>query len=240
MISALIASEDRIRPYVAWKSVKRLIADPAKTEEVFIIIDALKGKSVKRAVDRLSHGEEGRALLLEKPSIVNELGSLEFSLGDSLGSLYRKFIHSESISAQELINESEVSTYINYKTPDERWMGARLRDIHDLFHVVTRYGRDELGELCLLAFTNTLHFNRGIALVLFMGRRQYRRDHPQLPIDACLDEARVLAKNSAWLPGIWWEKKLHLPIDHVRESLGLAAPSIYFKTRSKIEKGVYG
>ena len=142
MISALIASEDRIRPYAAWNSVKRLIADPAKTEEVFIIIDALKGKSVKRAVDRLSHGEEGRALLLEKPSIVNELGNFELYLDDSLGSIYRKFIHSESISAEELINESEVSTYIKYKTPDERWMGGRLRDIHDLFHVVTRYGRD--------------------------------------------------------------------------------------------------
>ena len=51
MISALIASEDRIRPYVAWKSVKRLIFDPTRTEEVFIIIDALKGNSVKRAVD---------------------------------------------------------------------------------------------------------------------------------------------------------------------------------------------
>ena len=55
MISALIASEDRIRPYVAWKSVKRLISDPTRTEEVFIIIDALKGNSVKRAVDRLSN-----------------------------------------------------------------------------------------------------------------------------------------------------------------------------------------
>ena len=240
MISALIASENRIRPYVAWKSVKRLISDPTRTEEVFIIIDALKGNSVSRAVDRLSHCEEGRALLLEKPSIVNELGNLEFSLSDSLGSFYTEFIHSESISAEELINESEVSTYIRYKTLDEKWMGERLRDIHDLFHVVTRYGRDELGELCLLAFSNTLHFNRGIALVLFMGRRQYRRDHPQLPIDACLDEAKALAKNSAWLPGVWWEKKLHLPIDQVRDSLGLTDPSIYFKTLSKIEKGVYG
>ena len=240
MISALIASENRIRPYVAWKSVKRLISDPARTEEVFIIIDALKGNSVSRAVDRLSHCEEGRALLLEKPSIVNELGNLEFSLSDSLGSFYTEFIHSESISAEELINESEVSTYTGYKTLDEKWMGERLRDIHDLFHVVTGYGRDELGELCLLAFSNTLHFNRGIALVLFMGRRQYRRDHPQLPIDACLDEAKALAKNSAWLPGVWWEKKLHLPIDQVRDSLGLTDPSIYFKTLSKIEKGVYG
>ncbi len=240
MISALIASEDRIRPYVAWKSVKRLISDPTRTEEVFIIIDALKGNSVKRAVDRLSNGEEGRALLLEKPSIVNELGNLEFSSGDSLGSFYREFIHSESISAEELINESEVSTYINHKTLDERWMGERLRDIHDLFHVVTRYGRDELGELCLLAYTNTLHFNRGIALILFMGRRQYRRDHPHIPIDACLGEARMLAKNSAWLPGIWWEKKLYLSIDNVRESLGLADPTIYFMTRSKIDQGLYG
>jgi len=240
MISTWIALENRIRPYVAWKAVKRLIADPARTEEVFLIIDALKGKSVSRAVDRLSHDQEGRALLFEKPSIVDQLDDFEVSLSDSLGSLYREFINSESISAQELIDESEVSNHIKYKTLDEKWMAERLRDIHDLFHVVTRYGRDELGELCLLAFTNTLHFNRGIALVVFMGRRQYRRDHPQLPVDACLDEARTLARNSAWLPGVWWENRLHVPIDQVRKCLGLTHPTIYLKTRSKIEQGVYG
>ena len=32
-------------------------------------------------------------------------------------------------------------------------------------------------------------------------------------------------------------EKVALPIDNVRESLGLADPSIYFKTRSKIEQG---
>ena len=33
---------------------------------------------------------------------------------------------------------------------------TRQRDMHDLWHVLTEYGRDELGEACLLGFTTML------------------------------------------------------------------------------------
>lgn len=33
---------------------------------------------------------------------------------------------------------------------DEQWLANRLRDIHDLQHVLTGYGPDPLGELCLV------------------------------------------------------------------------------------------
>ena len=197
---------------------------------MFRIIDALKGSSASRAVERLAQNDENKALLINKPSILEALGACGIDSTDSLGSTYRKFVSTESISAEELINESKVSPYTGYRSLDEKWMGERLRDIHDLFHVITGYGRDALGELCLLAFTNAQHYNRGIALVIFMGRRQYLRDHPKLPIDACLDEARNLARKSLWLPGVSWEQKLELPIKQVREHCRLFHPVIYKRT----------
>ena len=41
--------------------------------------------------------------------------------------------------------------------------------MHDLWHVVTGYGRDELGEACLLAFTYAQNKNRGVGFIAFVG-----------------------------------------------------------------------
>ena len=54
--------------------------------------------------------------------------------------------------------------------------GKRLRDQHDLWHVVTGYGRDELGELCLLGFTYAQTKNRGVGLIVLVGFYQVLRN----------------------------------------------------------------
>ena len=77
---------------------------------------------------------------------------------ESNGDLIHNSMLSKKKPSEELINESKLSPYTGYRSLDERWMGERLRDIHDLFHVITGYGRDALGELCLLAFTNAQHY----------------------------------------------------------------------------------
>ncbi len=60
--------------------------------------------------------------------------------------------------------------------PQQRWYNARLRDMHDLWHVVTGYGRDSFGEACLLAFSYAQTRNRGIAFIAFFGTREIARE----------------------------------------------------------------
>ena len=50
---------------------------------------------------------------------------------------------------------------------DEIWLADRLRDIHDLQHVMTGYGRDPVGELSLLSFMKIKP--RIVASVLLSG-----------------------------------------------------------------------
>jgi hypothetical protein len=45
----------------------------------------------------------------------------------------------------------------------------RMRDAHDLTHILTGYGRDPLGELCLLAFMNRHSKNLGQLLIVAMS-----------------------------------------------------------------------
>ena len=113
-------------------------------------------------------------------------------------------------------------------------MRARgLRDIHDLQHVLSGYGRDELGELCLLGFMHAQTNNSGIAFIAFMGGRKYRKEWPDLPVDECAREGRAIGRAAKWLPAIPWEKRLHEPLEALRRELELEPPRTYLATRNR-------
>ena len=67
----------------------------------------------------------------------------------SLGRTYLGFMEAENLSAQGLVDASQ-----NWENdpvpPDVALFRNRMRELHDVNHTVTGYGRDPLGELCLL------------------------------------------------------------------------------------------
>ena len=67
----ILSPRHRIRPIRAVRSMRALIANPEATGEVFKIIEALKGGSLARAVERLRQCESGRRLLAARPCITD-------------------------------------------------------------------------------------------------------------------------------------------------------------------------
>src|SRR3546814_8645278 len=60
----------------------------------------------------------------------------------------------EGLTAQGLVDESLKFRHGKPRHDDKMELyGDRLRDTHDLFHILTGYGRDALGEQCVLAFS---------------------------------------------------------------------------------------
>ena len=45
------------------------------------------------------------------------------------------------------------------------WFFRRVRDLHDVWHVLTGYGRDALGEMCLVTFSFQETHGLGWALI---------------------------------------------------------------------------
>jgi ubiquinone biosynthesis protein COQ4 len=219
--------------------MRALLADPEATGEVFKIIEALKGGSLARALDRLATSADGRSMLQQLPTLLpvlqdrRALGALPEG---SLGRAYFAFVEAQQLSADGLVAASEEAPRGEHLDAEERWMGNRLRDIHDLQHVLTGYGRDELGELCLLAFMTTQTYNRGIEFIVFMGRRRFRKALPQIDVDALVQEGRDLARATAWLPAVPWEQHLGEPLEALRSRLGLRAPLRYLAARAEIER----
>lgn len=229
----------RVKPIVAWRAMRRLLADPDDTTQVFNIIEALKGDSLSKATKRLSASEAGRKLLQKKPDIVTKLNDRAWLLSlpaGSVGRTYYDFVHGENLSADGLISSSDAvsrsEAYLGL-SDDEIWLADRLRDIHDLQHVMTGYGRDPVGEVSLLSFMMTQNPNRGIRFIVWIATLQYLRQVPQFDIRTLIREGAAIARQAQWMPAIDWEEKLPQPLSAVRDELGFQSPIRYQRLRDQ-------
>lgn len=226
----------RVRPLQAWRAIRHLLAEPDATYEVFRVIEALKGGSLQIAVERMFAHPDGRRLIEEKPDIkplLNDWEALRAMPEGSLGRAYLEFVEDEGLSAQGLVEASETTPRAQWLTPEELWIGHRLRDIHDLQHVLAGYGRDQLGELSLLGFMTTQTWNRGIDFIIYMGRRKFRREAPQIAVDACVEEGREIGRNARWLATIRWEDRLADNLEALRREIGIGTPRHYLAEQGR-------
>ena len=222
--------QNRIKPIQAGLAISRLLRDPDDTSQVFKVLEALRGDSLSRALSRMSNDERGQRLLDEQPNIVKVLNDRDMlaSLPEgSIGRAYYDFVHAEGLSADGLIASSHEAPRFENIGQNLRWLGDRLRDIHDLQHVMTGYGRDTLGELCLLSFMTSQVPSRGIDFIIFMGRTKGQKENPELDLKSLVREGREIGQSAEWMLFTCWEDRLHEPLDKVREELGFIPPAKY-------------
>lgn len=225
----------KMQPGVAWQALKELIDNPEDTAKVFVIIRAMSGPSLELGLERFIRLPLGRRVIEEQIDLLDTLHdreALRALPADSLGRAYLQFVESENLSADGLVEASE-SGGEGYQNPWLERYGKRLRDMHDLWHTLTAYGRDELGELCLLAFTYAQTRNRGIGLIVLVGGLKMRRVLGRGVLRAVLRGFRD-GRRAAWLPGVDWEQALARPLEEVRAELGIRAPLTYQALREPV------
>src|SRR5688572_5788867 len=224
---------DRIRPLAALRAIRGLLRNPDDTALVFEIIEALSGKSRTRVWDRFCATESGQRLLARRPNLLAQLSDRDSLLAlppGTLGRTYGEFMSREQISADGLVEASE--DWLRLDIPaDRRWFADRLRDTHDLWHVVTGYGRDLIGEASLLAFTYAQTRNPGIGFIVavaYLKARGINRPARQL-----LREGYRRGRAAAWLRGVEWEALLEQPLTRAHEQLDVGPPPVYDAVRSE-------
>ena len=225
-------------PLRALRAARVVADDPDQLPEVFAIIESLSVDTLQRIGRRMKRSETGRRLLDARPDIVAKLADREAlaKLPDgSLGRTYLAFVEREKISAEGIRDAaaSGMKHASDIPAPLD-WVHARMRDTHDLWHAVTGYSGDVLGEAALLAFTFAQTKNPGIALIIGIAIAKTAHAANGGGRDArktMLDGFRR-GKNAAWFPGQDWESMLALPVDEVRARLGLEAPPVYTEIRS--------
>lgn len=210
----------------AWRAMRRLIADPEQTEQAFEAIAALSGRDFERLFQRFVAHPDGRALFVERPSLLDALSDRAALRGmpeGSFGRAYAEFMDAAELDAQGLVEaerKSVAATRFEGVDAEREWFGNRLRDMHDLWHVLSGYGRDEAGEAANLAFSFAQTPFRGIALILFgIVVNRPPDGHTRREWLTYLYRAWKRGRNTAWLPAIPYERLLPRPLDVVRQSL---------------------
>ncbi|MBW2316728.1 MAG: hypothetical protein JRH10_21400 [Deltaproteobacteria bacterium] len=232
-----MATRNRIRIGEARRAMRKLLANPDDTAQAFRVIAALSGGSGGRLFQRFRQSPGGAKILAEKRhlfDVLNDVEGLRAMPAGSLGAAIAEFYDGEQLSAQGLADASQAAfggagSRIDDSDPDAELFGTRLRDLHDVFHVVTGYGRDLRGEAAVLAFTVPQTRNPGIAYLVLTV---LRRAGPRSPLGQLIRQAFGRGRRSAWLVDQDWESLLPKPIESVREQLGLGAPPAYEQVRS--------
>lgn len=215
----------------AWHALKLLAADPDETSHVFTIIDALSAGAPDHLVGLFRATATGRRLLSENRSIVNVLADRDALRAMPKGSLahaYLAFVESEGITADGLVAASETGRLMDRGDPDLTFVSDRMRDTHDLWHAVTGYKGDVLGEAALLAFNVPQTKNPGIAAIVLLGL--YRTQ--TLAAAGTILDGLFRGMRAEYLPAVDWEALLPLPLDEVRARLSLTAPPVYQPVRT--------
>jgi ubiquinone biosynthesis protein COQ4 len=224
-----------VRPIEALRGISALFRDPDDTSQVFRIIRAVAGNSMERSFQRFQATETGTTILAEKRALIDRLNDrayLESLPAGSLGRAYADFTATEDISPDGLVEASSDTPDSDVADCPERLLfGERLRDMHDLWHVVTGYGRDLIGEAGLLAFTYRQTRNRGIGLIVFVAYLRSGREFPQERV--LIRDGLRRAKRAEWLPGADWEALLERPLEEVRQTLRVEPVGDYDGVRSQ-------
>ena len=158
----------------AFRAVRALIKDSERTDQAFEVISALEGMSGERLFLRFARDPRARSLLIQRRSLLDVLSdqsALATLPEGSLGRAYLDFMRGANLTPQGLVeaDEERDTSSPNDEEPDRRWFFARFRDMHDLFHVMTGYGRDEAGEIANLAFTYGQFRTGGVGLLVVVG-----------------------------------------------------------------------
>lgn len=219
-------------PLKALHHFRNLIADKEDTEQVFHIIRALAGKTfVKRAAE-FWRSESGKKVLADNQSLVDILddhASLRKLPMGTVGHAYCDFMEKEGLTAQGLVDEYDKFADKTEKHNDLLELyGNRQRDTHDLYHVLTGYGRDALGEQCVLAFTYSQNPNLGILFIAYAGGREVKKGVPKnVPIYAAIREAQRNGKSKEKIAHQDIRALLAEPLADARMRLGISEPTEY-------------
>ncbi len=139
----------------------------------------------------------------------------------TMGRAYFDFMEEEKLTADGLVQASQ-DWDRDPVSSDMALYRARMRDAHDLTHILTGYGREPLGELCLLAFMYAHSRNLGMALIVVMSWQKLPK-----PARAAVREAWRNGKKARWVQDLDWEALLPRPLGQVRREIGIADPALY-------------
>ena len=219
----------RIRPWQLLRSLVRVARDPNNTADGARIVLTFDGGRQELNYQRFAADPRGAGILDGEPTLFEMLSdrdALRALPEESLGREFLEFSERERISIERLDREVEpIERELWSPDPRRRRYLMHVRASHDLWHVLTGYSRDLLGEILLLRFSWIQLRTPMFGLVTWLSSLGIDRRMPGA--SALLRDAEERAARIDWLLTRDWAVLLPLPIAEVREQLRIGPPPTY-------------
>ncbi len=200
-------------------------------ETVFRLLRPFHGPAFESIYARCMADPTARRLLEEGRSLHPLLLDHERLRALPDGTLGREYLRFMETNGIDIVSFTEASlrhmAREDYAT-DEGWaLANRLRDCHEIVHVISGYGTDVLGEMCELVF-NLREDPRPRAAWLAVRTNivKFRRLGAH-HAEATIREAYRRGQRAGLVVGADWETMIDWPLQRVREQLGIDAPPAY-------------
>lgn len=225
-----VLKPQKIRPVTAFRAFRKLIRNKEDTAQVFEIMKALSGRSQARGYGRMLRTMEGGRQAFLRVELAHRLDDpawlAQFAPG-TVGAAYRGFREARGFTADALAEvEREVVPLIDAPHPVV-WYSRRLRDIHDIWHVLTGYGTDALGEACVVSFSYGQTRNLGFAFIGYGAAREIQREKRSIPARRAVLQAWRNGRAARWLPALDYEALFHEPLEGARVRLNIRPCTVY-------------
>ena len=221
----------------AFDAIRKLLANGDDTTQVFRIMKALNVGNAPMNYARLIATEEGGRLAYNRVELTERFGDAawvaQFAPG-TVGAAYREFLETTGYSADGLAEVSKVIREDELAHP-YAWFGRRVRDTHDIWHVLTGYKADEsLGEACLVAFSYAQVGGLGWAFIAAAASLKSLKVTGNTLFAKAVWEGYRHGKRAKWISGEDYEALLAEPIETARARLGIARPTAYLKAQTAL------
>lgn len=200
---------------IATKALSRLLRDPEDTTQVFLLYVSLNAKVFPRVVKDFLRQPDGPRLMAERPAIDSttvDFAQLLALPAHTLGHAFAKHMADNGLSP-------DIFQPPPGAPPDIAYLAQRLRQSHDLWHVVTGYKTDVVDELALQAFTYAQIKAPGPLALSLAGALRWGLRRPRVIQRIYEGYRRGLSARS--LLAVPWESFWDLPLAEVRARLSL-------------------
>lgn len=218
------AAEDfaTLSPVQRWKrasaALGKVMANPGDTETVLELLAVMNSGPRSRArTAQFFATPAGKKLWAERRTLDSrtvDLAALAALPDGTLGREYATFLRSRGLTL-EVFDGAPAGI----ADPERSYLVQRMRQTHDLWHVVTGCDTDPAGEVALQAFLYAQTRAPGSAILAVAGMLRLVRSWPAIVADV-LRFYRA-GDRAVRLAGFCWEDHWTTPLTEVRALLGL-------------------
>jgi ubiquinone biosynthesis protein Coq4 len=214
------------------KGAVGLLRDPYHTESVFDIEDGLRGIEATRQAVAFVASHPGAKQLIEERYLAPtpDVKALLQLPADSLGHRFARHITDHGFDP-DYFRKIAVETDLDYVL-------MRMRQTHDLWHVLTGIGTDPVGELALKAFelAQTRRPMAGIVVAGGVLRYLFREPSRLGEVLAAIAHGYRLGSHAQPFLAQRWELAWERPLSAWREELGIG-PLVVLPAPRRLQPG---